>query len=81
MARSLDVGSDGNAGHLRLGFDASLDGKNTGYTFGTIDYAQHIKNTPLGELSAFARGFGGARIKRGRWTSQLGVTGGLELSW
>ena len=76
MARSLDTGDDGNTGHLRLGVDASLD-----HIFGTVDYMHHLTDTPVGEMSAFARGFGGARRLAGRWERDLGVTGGLELRW
>lgn len=64
-----------------LGFDAGLTGWRDGHAYGTVDYLHHIAETPVGELSAFAHGFGGATMTGGRWTPELGVTGGLELRW
>ncbi len=80
-ARDLDTGSDGNAGHLLLGFDAAMSGFDSGHAFGTVDYLHHLTETPLGELSAFAHGFGGATMQGGTWTPELGITGGLGLRW
>ena len=76
----MDTGSDGNAGHLYLGLDASLsDGE--GHAYGTIDYLHHIDSTPLGELTAFAQGFGGAKLVAGAWEPEVGITAGLGLEW
>lgn len=80
-ARSLDTGADGNAGHLMLGIDAAMSGFADGHAFGTIDYLHRISDTPLGELSAFAHGFGGATLSAGEWRPEAGVTAGLGLSW
>lgn len=79
LARARDLGGD--SGHLMLGFDAAMSGFDTGHTYGTIDYLQHLSGTPMGDLSAFAHGFGGATMRGGNWTPELGVIGGLELRW
>lgn len=62
-----------------FGFDAALSGWDSGHAFGTIDYLHHISDTPVGELSAFTHGFGGATLDRGTWAPELGVTAGFEL--
>ena len=80
-ARSLDLGEDGNAGRLRLGFDASMSGWDTGYAVASLDYSQRIADTPLGELSAFGRGFGGVSMTPSGVRPNFGLTGGLEMVW
>lgn len=64
-----------------IGFDAALDGWDSGHAFGVIDYKHHITETPLGELSAFAHGFGGASMAHGVVRPELGFTGGVELKF
>ena len=64
-----------------LGIDAAMSGWDAGHAFGTVDYLHHITDTPLGELSAFAHGFGGATMHRGSWRPEVGVTAGFGLSW
>jgi hypothetical protein len=76
----LNTGEDGNAGHLSLGIDSALSG-NKGHAYGVIDYSHHITNTPLGEFSAFAKGFGGMTLLDGRWQPELGATAGIGFSW
>ena len=56
-----------------LGIDASLN-----HVYGVVDYQHHLGKTPLGDLSAFAHGFGGISRARGR---ELGATAGLGLSF
>lgn len=82
FARELDVSVDGNAGRLSLGIDAALSpGWNNGHVLGTLDYLHRIASTPVGELSAFARGFGGVRWDGGRKRGELGITAGIGLQW
>jgi hypothetical protein len=64
-----------------LGIDAAMSGWSSGHALGTIDYLHHITDTPIGELSAFAHGFGGVKMEKGRWSPETGITGGVELSW
>jgi archaellin len=66
---------------LRVGFDAALSGWDDGHAYATVDYAHHITDTPLGELSAFGHAFGGAQMVDGSVTPDFGATGGIELSW
>ena len=65
-----------------MGLDAAMSGWDDAHAFGTIDYMHHIAATPIGEVSAFAHGFGGmSKVGGGAWEPELGVTAGFALEW
>ena len=66
---------------MPMRLDASLSGWDTGYAVASLDYSQRILDTPVGELSAFGRGFGGLSMTSSGIQPNFGVTGGLELIW
>lgn len=64
-----------------MGVDALLRRDGQGHAYATLDYLHHLAGGDGWELAAFARGYGGARNEGFGWRPELGLIGGVGLTW